>query len=125
VHRKYQPFTDAKLTHYEDDENCVYLTYDTLLRERAGFLYIFRPPAGEHALHGTLLRISLPRFEYWRQNKHWCYLRPIGEKQMRLFFLFYFDALKISLTSVKMQNWLQLKEDCVDLEAEQLGYDQD
>jgi hypothetical protein len=71
--------------------------------------------------------------------KCWRFLLHMEERRTRVFFLFYFDALKIPLTSVKKPRWLQstvlnlakpllfrplLKEDGVALEAEQLGYDQ-
>src|SRR5262249_25065399 len=70
--------------------------------------------------------------------KHWCFLLPIDERTTRVFFLFYFDALKIPFTSfriprVVMTPFLRaanrlliaplLNEDGIAVEAEQQAYE--
>jgi len=138
LHRKYRPFTDAKLTHYEGDDKRVYLTYDTFVAGgRISGIFVDRQRVNTRSMELC--------YEYpyqWSNTgdkiKHWCFLLPVGPKKTRAFFLFYFDALKIPMTSVKMPRWLQeavlniakpllfkplLAEDGVALEAEQLGYD--
>ena len=139
LHRKFRPFTDAKLTHYESDDNRVYLTYDTYVAGGSiSGMFVDRKRVNTRSMELC--------YEYpyqWSNTgdkiKHWCFLLPIGEKKTRVFFLFYFDALKIPFTELKMPRWLQervlklaipllfrplLMEDGVALEAEQEGYDQ-
>ena len=138
LHRKYRPFTDAKLTHYESDENRVYLTYDSFMGGgRISGRFVDRERVNTRSIELC--------YEYpyqWSNTggkiKHWCFLLPIGERLTRVFFLFYFDAFKIPLTSLKMPRWLTevvlriaspllvkplLAEDGIALEAEQEGYD--
>jgi hypothetical protein len=70
--------------------------------------------------------------------KNWSFMLPINERNTRVFFLFYFDALKIPLISMKTPKWLTqlvlniakplvfkpiLNEDGIALEAELLGYE--
>src|SRR5690606_4480801 len=70
--------------------------------------------------------------------KNWSFLLPIDERTTRVFFLFYFDSVKIPLISAKTPKWLTqmvlniakhlvfkpiLLEDGVALEAEQRGYE--
>lgn len=139
LHRKYRPFTDAKLTHYESDANRVYLTYDTFVAGgRISGIFVDRQRVNTRSMELC--------YEYpyqWSNTgdkiKHWCFLVPINERQTRVFFLFYFDGLKIPFTQIKMPRWLQekvlqiarplvfkpiLMQDGVALEAEQQGYDQ-
>lgn len=138
LHRKYRPFTDAKLRHYESDENRVYLTYDTYMGGgRISGLFVDRERVNTKSIELC--------YEYpyqWSNTggsiKHWCFLLPIGERETRVFFLFYFDAFKIPLISLRTPQKLTqfvlrmahpllfkplLSEDGVALEAEQEAYD--
>jgi hypothetical protein len=70
--------------------------------------------------------------------KHWCFLLPIDERTTRVFFLFYFDALKVPFTSMPIPRALMtpfllaanhllvkplLSEDGIAVEAEQAAYE--
>lgn len=70
--------------------------------------------------------------------KHWCFLLPIDERTTRVFFLFYFDALKIPFAPLRIPRWVMepflavanrllikplLSEDGIAVEAEQQAYD--
>lgn len=138
LHRKYQPFIDAKLRHHEADDNRVYLTYDTYMAGgRISGIFVDRKRVNTRSIELC--------YEYpyqWSNTgdsiKHWCFLLPINEKLTRVFFVFYFDALKIPMTSITTPRWLTqwvlniakpllfkplLAEDGIALEAEQQGYD--
>jgi hypothetical protein len=138
LHRKYRPFTDAKLRHHEADENRVFLTYDTYMAGgRFSGVFVDRSRVNTRSIELC--------YEYpyqWSNTgnsiKHWCFLLPIGERRTRVFFLFYFDALTVPLTAITMPKWLTqlvlnlakplifrpiLAQDGVALEAEQEGYD--
>jgi hypothetical protein len=71
--------------------------------------------------------------------KHWCFVLPQDARSTRVFFLFYFDALKIPFTPLRIPRWLMvpvlrianqvlirplLSQDGFAVEAEQVGYEQ-
>jgi phenylpropionate dioxygenase-like ring-hydroxylating dioxygenase large terminal subunit len=139
LHRKYRPFVDAKLIHHEADEDRVYLTYDAYMAAgRISGIFVDRNRVNTRSIELC--------YEYpyqWTNTgdsiKNWSFLLPIDERTTRVFFLFYFDSVKIPLLSVKAPKWLTqlvlniakplvfkpiLLEDGVALEAEQLGYEQ-
>src|SRR5206468_1697081 len=70
--------------------------------------------------------------------KHWCFLLPLDARTTRVFFLFYFNALRIPFTSFRIPRLLMtpllhianrlhikplLEQDGFAVEAEQVGYD--
>ncbi len=139
LHRKYRPFTDAKLRHYQADERRVTLTYDTHMAQgRISGIFVDRRRVNTRSIELC--------YEYpyqWSDTggkiKHWCFVLPVDLRQTRVFFVFYFDAMKIPLTPLKMPRWLQemalriakpllfrplLAQDGMALEAEQQGYEQ-
>ena len=139
LHRKYQPFIDAKLKHYESDDNRVFLSYDTFVGGgKISGMFVDRNRINTRSIDLC--------YEYpyqWSDTggkiKHWCFVLPIDERKTRAFFVFYFDAFKIPLTSRATPKWLTqtilwiaaplllkpiLAEDGLALEAEQEGYDQ-
>ncbi len=138
LHRKYQPFIDAKLTHHEADEDRVYLTYEAYMAGgRISGIFVDRNRVNTRAIE---LCYQYPY--QWTNTgdsiKNWSFLLPIDKRTTRVFFLFYFDALKIPLIDMKTPKWLTqlvlniakplvfkpiLAEDGVALEAEQLGYE--
>lgn len=138
LHRKYRPFIDARLTHHEVDEDRVYLTYDAYMAGgRISGIFVDRNRVNTRSIELC--------YEYpyqWTNTgdsiKNWSFLLPIDERTTRVFFLFYFDALKIPLISLKTPKWLTqtvlniakplvfkpiLEEDGIALEAEQIGYE--
>ncbi|CAL1240581.1 Rieske 2Fe-2S domain-containing protein [Candidatus Methylocalor cossyra] len=138
LHRKYRPFIGAKLTHYEASDDRVYLTYDAYMAGgRISGIFIDRQRVNTRSIELC--------YEYpyqWTNTggsiKNWSFLLPIDRCTTRVFFLFYFDALRIPLTSLKTPKWLTqtvlniakpllfkplLAEDGFALEAEQRGYE--
>jgi phenylpropionate dioxygenase-like ring-hydroxylating dioxygenase large terminal subunit len=138
LHRKYKPFIDAKLTHHETDDDRVYLTYDAYMAGgRISGIFVDRKRVDTRSIELC--------YEYpyqWTNTgdsiKNWSFMLPINERITRVFFLFYFDALKIPLVSAKTPKWLTqlvlniakplvfkpiLEEDGIALEAELLGYE--
>jgi len=138
LHRRYRPFVDAKLTRCETLGNKVELSYDVIVGDgQISKLFVDRKRVRTD-------RMDLA-FEYpyqWSNTgdriKHWCFLLPIDERTTRVFFLFYFDALKIPFTSfriprVVMTPFLRaanrlliaplLNEDGIAVEAEQQAYE--
>ena len=138
LHRKYRPFIDAKLTHHEADDDRVYLTYDAYMAGgRISGIFVDRERVNTRSIELC--------YEYpyqWTNTggsiKNWSFMLPIDERTTRAFFLFYFDALKITGIAMKTPAWLTqivlniakplvfrpiLMEDGVALEAEQRGYE--
>jgi phenylpropionate dioxygenase-like ring-hydroxylating dioxygenase large terminal subunit len=139
LHRKYQPFVDAKLTHYEANDERVYLTYDTYMAEGKFSKYF----VNRKRVNTRSIEIGYDYPYQWSNTgdsiKHWCFLLPIDERTTRVFFVFYFDSVKIPLIPMNAPKWLTqmvlnasvpllfkplLAEDGVALEAEQIGYEE-
>ena len=138
LHRRYRPFDDAKLLNVETVGDNVHLTYDTKVgRGPVSGLFV------DHKKINTN-RMNLC-FEYpyqWSNTddaiKHWLFVLPINERTTRVFFLFYFKALKIPFVPIHIPRSLMnivmktankiliaplLSEDQFALEAEQEGYE--
>lgn len=138
LHRKYKPFIDARLTSHEADDDRVYLTYEAYMAGgRISGIFIDRNRVNTRSIELC--------YEYpyqWTNTgdsiKNWSFMLPVDERTTRVFFLFYFDALKIPLISLKTPKWLTqmvlniakplvfkpiLDEDGFALEAEQLSYE--
>jgi phenylpropionate dioxygenase-like ring-hydroxylating dioxygenase large terminal subunit len=138
LHRKYRPFVDATLTRCEADGDRVYVSYDAQIgRGRVSGLFVDRTRVNTNTIDLC--------YEYpyqWSNTggkiKHWCFVLPIDRRTTRVFFLFYFDALKLPLTTVPIPRWLMtpvlhmanhvligplLQQDGFAVEAEQEGYE--
>ncbi len=138
LHRRYRPFVDAKLLRCETVGNTVELTYNVQVGDgRFSKLFVDRKRVRTD-------RMDLG-FEYpyqWSNTgdriKHWCFLLPIDERRTRVFFLFYFDSLKIPFTAIRIPRSLMvpflkaanrlliaplLSEDGIAVEAEQEAYE--
>ncbi len=140
LHRKYRPFSDAKLTDLEADSSRVNLSYDVLVGD------------GRFSRHFVdRSRVNVDRmdlcFEYpyqWSDTggriRHWCFLLPMDARTTHVFFLFYFDAVQIPLLRRPMPRGLQrllmlaarrhlirplLAQDGRMVEAEQEAYERD
>ena len=134
LHRRYRPFVDAKLTRCETVGNKVELSYDVVVGDgRFSKLFVDRRRVRTD-------RMDLA-FEYpyqWSNTgdriKHWCFILPIDERTSRVFFLFYFDALKVPFTAIPIPRTVMvpflrlanrflihplLSEDGIAVEAEQ------
>jgi phenylpropionate dioxygenase-like ring-hydroxylating dioxygenase large terminal subunit len=106
LHRRYKPFVDSKLTRCEAIGDSVHLSYRTRVGQgRISRFFVDRKRVDTN--HMDLC------FEYpyqWSNTggkiKHWCFVLPIDERTTRVFFLFYFEALKIPLLPVRIPRWL-------------------
>lgn len=107
LHRKYKPFSNAKLTKCESEGDRIYIGYDTFMGgDRLSELVIDRDRVETSSIELC--------FEYpyqWsnigERIKHWCFILPIDEKTTKVFFLvLYSDSLKIPFTSIPMPKWL-------------------
>ena len=138
LHRRYRPFVDSKLTRCEMNGDKVEITYDVVVGDgRFSKLFVDRDRVRTD-------RMELA-FEYpyqWSNTgdkiKHWCFLLPIDSNTTRVFFLFYFDALKVPFTRFRIPRALMvpflklanrlliaplLSEDGIAVEAEQEAYE--
>lgn len=138
LHRKYRPFTDAKLTRCETVGDGVFVSYDTKVGTgRISGLFVDRKRVNTDAMDLC--------YEYpyqWSDTggkiKHWCFVLPIDRCTSRVFFLFYFESLKIPLTPLRIPRRLMtlvltlsnrflieplLRQDGFAVEAEQRGYE--
>jgi phenylpropionate dioxygenase-like ring-hydroxylating dioxygenase large terminal subunit len=107
LHRRYRPFSDAKLTDLETSGTQVRLSYNVLVGD------------GRFSKHFVdRSRVKVDRmdlcFDYPYQRldtggriKHWCFLLPLDRRSTRAFFLFYFDAVQIPLLRRPMPRRLQ------------------
>ena len=138
LHRKYRPFVDAELVKFETIGDTVELEYDTKVGAgRISGLFVDRKSVDTNHMK---LAYEYP---YQRSNtddqiKHWLFVLPIDERTTRSFFLFYFKALKVPFTPMRiprrvMKPFMQianqvlvkplLAEDGDAVEAEQEGYE--
>lgn len=138
LHRQYRPFVDAKLTRCEASGEQVHVAYDTHIGTgRISRLFVDRQRVNTNAIE---LCYDYPY--QWSNTggkiKHWCFVLPIDIRTTRVFFLFYFDALKFPGTRRRIPRWLMtpllhlsnrfliaplLRQDGFAVEAEQAGYD--
>lgn len=138
LHRKYKPFVGSQLTRCEAIGDKVFVSYKTQVGAgRFSGLFVDRKRVDTGAMDLC--------YEYpyqWSNTggkiKHWCFLLPEDEHTTRVFFLFYFDALKIPFTPfriprtlltlvLKVANRLTIRpllsQDGVAVEAEQAAYE--
>jgi phenylpropionate dioxygenase-like ring-hydroxylating dioxygenase large terminal subunit len=138
LHRRYRPFVDAKLSSCETVGDKVELSYDVVVGDgRISKLFVDRK-----RVRTDRMKLGFDYPYQWSNTgdriKHWCFVLPIDEQTTRVFFLFYFDALKIPFTPfripravmtpfLKVANRLLivplLSEDGVAVEAEQEAYE--
>ncbi len=95
LHRKYKPFTEAKLLHYETVDDRVHMSYEAKIgRGRVTGKFV------DHARLDTNHMDLCYEYPYQWSNtddeiKHWLFVLPIDERTSRTFFIFYFKSLKI------------------------------
>lgn len=138
LHRKYKPFTGAKLTSLETVGDSVLLSYDTKVGGgKISGLFVDRK-----AIDTNAMKLGYEYPYQWSNTddkiKHWCFVLPIDQRTTRTFFLFYFDHFKVPFTPFKIPHRLMrpflrisnellvkplLAQDGVAVEAEQIGYE--
>jgi phenylpropionate dioxygenase-like ring-hydroxylating dioxygenase large terminal subunit len=140
LHRRYRPFSDAKLTDLDTAGTQVRLSYDVLVGDGR---------FSKHFVDRSRVKVDRMElcFDYpyqWSDTggriKHWCFLLPMDRRTTQVFFLFYFDAVQIPLLRRPMPRGLQtvlmaaarrllimplLAQDGRMVEAEQLAYERD
>jgi phenylpropionate dioxygenase-like ring-hydroxylating dioxygenase large terminal subunit len=138
LHRSYRPFNDAKLTYCEPGDRQVRLGYDVLVGDG---------PISKHFVDRKKVNVNKMElcFDYphqWSNTgdriKHWCFVLPLDERTTRVFFLFYFESLRIPATPVSIPRWMMvpllavanklmirplLMQDGQMVEAEQLAFE--
>jgi len=138
LHRKYRPFVNARLKRCEMIGDQVFVSYDTKIGTgMISGLFVDRNRVDTDSIE------LCHDYPYQRSStggkiKHWCFVLPIDERTSRVFFLFYFDALKIPFTPVRIPQWLMtpvlkianrisirplLQQDGFAVEREQEGYE--
>ncbi|GAU69131.1 putative oxidoreductase iron-sulfur subunit [Streptomyces sp. NBRC 110611] len=138
LHRRFRPFWDAKLTRHELVGDRVELSYDTFI---GGGRFTSRF-VDRRKVDTTSIELAFD-YPYQRSDtggsiKHWCFVLPLDRRTSRVFFIFYFDELKIPGTRWTLPRRLMpavmraagalavkplLREDGEAVEAEQLGYE--
>lgn len=138
LHRDYRPFDGARLTRCDLEGDRVRLSYDTRVGYgRISSLFVDRRRVNTNAMD---LAYEYP---YQRSNtddqiKHWCFVLPLDARTTRVFFLFYFESLRIPFTrwriprrlmalTMRVSNRLLiaplLRQDGFAVEAEQCGWE--
>jgi phenylpropionate dioxygenase-like ring-hydroxylating dioxygenase large terminal subunit len=106
LHRKYRPFVDARLTRCEAEGDRVHVAYDAKIgRGRISSLFVDGARVDTNSIELC--------YEYpyqWSNTggkiRHWCFLLPLDARTTRVFFLFYFDALKLPVLPLRVPRWL-------------------
>ncbi len=140
LHRTKRPFTYAELKHLEAKGDQVDLEYDTKVGDgRLQRMFVNRKKTNTNSM-----KLGYKYPYQWSDTdgkiKHWCFVRPIDERNTRAFFLFYFspDMMKIPGVPFAMPKRLVgavmpiakrilvnplLDEDGLAVEGEQEGYE--
>jgi phenylpropionate dioxygenase-like ring-hydroxylating dioxygenase large terminal subunit len=140
LHRKYKPFTDAKLTDCRTEGDKVYVSYDAKIGQ--GPIY---QKLVDHVKTNTNKMELCYEYPFQWSNtdnriKHHCFVLPIDRRTTRCFFLFYYDpkTFKVPFLPVRIPGRLLrpllvagnallvrplLMEDGFAVEEEQRGFD--
>ncbi|MFO0555760.1 MAG: Rieske 2Fe-2S domain-containing protein [Polyangiaceae bacterium] len=138
LHRKYKPFSDARLASLEPTEDAVYLSYDT----KVGYGKISGLFVDRRRVNTNHMKLGYQYPYQWSntddQIKHWLFVLPIDERTTRSFFLFHFKGFKVPLLPfalprramepiLHVANRLHIRpllnQDGEAVEAEQLGWE--
>jgi phenylpropionate dioxygenase-like ring-hydroxylating dioxygenase large terminal subunit len=137
LHRRYRPFVDPKMKRCEAKDDRVSLAYET----RIGMGRITGLFVDRRRVNTDSIELCYDYPYQWSNTgggiKHWCFLLPLDGRTTRAFFLFYFNALRVPFTSLRIPRWLMtpllraanqlhirplLEQDGFAVEAEQQGY---
>jgi phenylpropionate dioxygenase-like ring-hydroxylating dioxygenase large terminal subunit len=140
LHRKYQPFRDAKLTDCRSEGDKVFVSYDAKIGQGP----IYRKLVDHSSINSNRMDLCYEYPFQWSNTdnriKHHCFVLPIDRTTTRSFFLFYYDprTFKLPFLPVAIPRRLLrpmlvagnallvkplLAEDGFAVEEEQRGYD--
>lgn len=140
LHRKYQPFRDAKLTDCRSEGDKVFVAYDAKIGQGP----IYQKLVNHSAMNSNRIELCYEYPFQWSNTdnriKHHCFVLPIDRTTTRAFFLFYYDrrAFKVPFLPLAIPYQLLrpmlragnallvrplLAEDGFAVEEEQRGYD--
>jgi phenylpropionate dioxygenase-like ring-hydroxylating dioxygenase large terminal subunit len=140
LHRKYKPFTDAKLTDCRTDGDKVYVSYDAKIGQGP----IYQKLVDHAGMNTNKMELCYEYPFQWSNTdnriKHHCFVLPIDRATSRCFFLFYYDpkAFKVPFLPVTIPRRLMeplltagnallvkplLEQDGFAVEEEQRGFE--
>lgn len=138
LHKKTQPFSGARMTSVDVEDDRVFVEYDT----KVGMGGIYKYLIDRQQVQTNHMKLCYQYPYQWSNTDdwifHWCFLLPIDERTTRVFFLFYYKAFTIPGTHKKIpRKWMTpilkaanrivfkpiLDEDKFALEAEQAAYE--
>ena len=138
LHKRFRPFVDAKLIRCETVGDRVELSYDVVVGDGRFSKYF----VDRKRVRTDRMDLGFAYPYQWSNTgdriKHWCFVLPIDERTTRVFFLFYFDALKVPFTPFRIPRAVMtpflkianlflikplLREDGIAVEAEQKAYE--
>lgn len=140
LHRRYQPFDDAKLVECRTEGDKVFVSYDAKIGRGPVYKWI----VDHHHTNTNRMRLCYEYPFQWSNTddkiKHHLFVLPMNRTTTRAFFLFYYDhrAFKLPIVSATMPKQLMLPllhlgnallvrpllaEDGFAVEEEQEGYD--
>ncbi len=108
LHRRFRPFVDAELLHYETVGDSVVLEYDTQVGTgRFSGLFVDRK-----SVDTSSMKLAY-HYPYQCSNtddqiKHWLFVLPIDEQTTRAFFLFCFKSFKVPFTPLRIPKKLMV-----------------
>ncbi|HEX3594036.1 MAG TPA: aromatic ring-hydroxylating dioxygenase subunit alpha [Polyangiaceae bacterium] len=140
LHRKYQPFSDAKLTECRTEGDKVFVNYDAKIGQGP----IYQRLVNHSGMNSNRMELCYEYPFQWSNTdnriKHHCFVLPVDRTTTRCFFLFYYDprTFKVPFLPVTIPKRLLLPlltagnallvrpllaEDGFAVEEEQRGYD--
>ena len=98
LHRDFQPFSNPILIHHEARGDAVYCKYRVTLLEGP----LMKRLLDRNRPGMDVLELCIQYPYQWGNTggsvKHWVFLLPINERTTKIFFLFYFDHIKVPFT---------------------------
>jgi Vanillate O-demethylase oxygenase C-terminal domain len=138
LHRKYRPFVNSTLVRAETRGDRVFVDY----RTKVGMGRLSQRFVDRTRVDTTSMALCYDYPYQWSDTdgkiKHWCFPLPVDERTTRVFFLFYFESLKIPFLPWRIPRALMtlvlrianrvliaplLRQDGFAVEAEQRGWD--
>ena len=138
LHRKYKPFSEAKLTHMESTDDAVFVEYDT----KIGGGKISGKFIDRREVDTNHMKLGYQYPYQWSNTddaiKHWLFNLPIDERTTKSFYLFHFKSFRVPYAPLRFPRRLMepliraanelhvkplLMQDATACEAEQVGWE--